>query len=78
MRTTLDLDDLLLREATNAIAEEHLDRKESVPLYTKTYVVESALRALLREHAARRLAGMFGAIPAASAAARRRVRDLKG
>lgn len=74
MRTTLDIDDVLLREATNAIAAEHLEKKEAVPVYTKTFVIETALRALLREHAARRLGRMFGAVPTASAPARRRAK----
>ena len=72
MRTTLDLDDTLLRDATSAIARDHLEKNEPVPVYTKTFVVESALKALLREHAARRLSRMFGADPAASAPPRRR------
>ncbi len=53
MRTTLDIDDDLLREAINAIERGHLDRNEAVPVYTKTFVVEAALKALLREQAAR-------------------------
>lgn len=74
MRTTLDLDDALLRDATSAIAREHLDRNEAVPVYTKTFVVEAALKALLREHAARRLSRMFGAAPTASVPPRRRAK----
>src|SRR5450432_4030557 len=74
MRTTLDLDDTLLRDATSAIARDHLEKNEPVPVYTKTFVVESALRALLREHAARRLSLMFGADTGASAPPRRRAK----
>jgi hypothetical protein len=59
------LDDTLLRDATSAIPRDHLERNEAVPVYTKTFVVESALKALLREHAARRLSRMFGAAPPA-------------
>jgi Arc/MetJ family transcription regulator len=77
MRTTLDLDDALLRDATSAIARDHLEKNEPVPVYTKTFVVESALRALLREHAARRLSRMFGAAAGASAPPRRRAKVCK-
>jgi Arc/MetJ family transcription regulator len=74
MRTTLDLDDDLLREATNAVARGYLEKNEPVPAFTKTYVVEAALKALLREQASRRLARLFGTEPAATAPHRRRVR----
>ena len=40
------LDDTLLRDATSAIPRDHLERNEAVPVYTKTFVVESALKAL--------------------------------
>ncbi len=76
MRTTLDIDDDLLRQATNAIAAEHLEKKEAVPFYTKTFVIETALKALLRRaRGTRRLGAMFGAIPTASARARRRAKS---
>jgi hypothetical protein len=74
VRTTLDLDDALLRDATSALVREHLDRNEAVPSQTKTFVVEQALRALLRELAARRLSRAFGAAPMAAAPPRRRAK----
>lgn len=74
MRTTLDLDDVLLRDAIRALVREHLDRSEAVPSHTKTFVVEQGLKALLRELAARRLSRSFGAVPTASAPPRRRAK----
>lgn len=74
MRTTLDLDDDLLRDATNAIARGYFEKNEPVPTFTKTYVVEAALKALLREQAAHRLARAFGAEPRAAAPPRRRAK----
>lgn len=74
MRTTLDLDETLLRDAISAMVREHLERNEAVPSHTKTFVVEQALRALLRELAARRLSRSFGAVPTASAPPRRRAK----
>jgi Arc/MetJ family transcription regulator len=72
VRTTLDLDDELLRLATNVLVEEAIARGESVPV-TKTHVVEEGLRALLRERAARRLASQYSGARASSPSHRKRV-----
>jgi Arc/MetJ family transcription regulator len=59
MRTTLDIDDELLTAATNVLMEQRV-REKSLAQVTKTQAVEEGLRALLRERAARELAGMYG------------------
>ena len=61
MRTTLDIDDDLLRDA-----------QERVQAPTKTALVELALRALIRQAAAERLAEAGGSLPDLEVPARRR------
>jgi Arc/MetJ family transcription regulator len=61
MRTTLDLDDDLLKEAS---------RRVHAP--SKTALVELALQALIRESARTRLAEAGGTMPDLEAPARRR------
>ncbi len=61
MRTTLDLDESLVKEAL-AVTK----------LPTKTAVIEEGLRALLRREAGRALASMGGSQPQARAIRRRR------
>lgn len=63
MRTTLDLDESLVKEAL-AVTK----------LPTKTAVIEEGLRALLRREAGRALAAMGGSQPQAKAVRRRRAR----
>ncbi len=62
MRTTLDLDDGLLKEAA---------RRVHAP--SKTALVELALRALIRESARSRLAESGGTMPDLEVPARRKV-----
>lgn len=61
MRTTLNLDETLLREAL-----------QTTGLKTKTAAVEAGLRALLEQAARRRLASLGGKVPDADAPGRRR------
>jgi Arc/MetJ family transcription regulator len=61
MRTTLDLDDRLLREALRATGAR-----------TKTALVELGLRALVEQAARRRLAALRGSAASAKAPRRRR------
>jgi Arc/MetJ family transcription regulator len=63
MRTTLDLDQELLRGA-----------QEATGVKVKTQVIEMGLQALIEQAARRRLAAMRGAIPQAKSAPRRRAR----
>lgn len=74
MRTTLDIDDELLKDATNAVMEEQMRQHKDLAQLTKTYVVEEALAALIRERAARRLAEMFSVDGTAAPPPRRRVK----
>lgn len=62
MRTTLDLDDALLAEAS---------RRVRAP--SKTALIEMALRALIRESARARLAEAGGTMPDLDVPARRRM-----
>jgi Arc/MetJ family transcription regulator len=61
MRTTLNLDEDLLREALKQTGAR-----------TKTEVLEMGLRALLEKEARRRLKGLFGEIPKLELVKRRR------
>lgn len=61
MRTTLDINDALLREA-----------QARAPARTKTALIELALQALIRESAYQRLADAAGSMPRLSIARRRR------
>lgn len=61
MRTTLNLDENLLREALKQTGAR-----------TKTEVLEMGLRALLEKEARRRLKGLFGEIPKLELVKRRR------
>jgi Arc/MetJ family transcription regulator len=61
MRTTLDLDDVLLRRAMTATKTT-----------TKTAVIELGLRELLARAARERLAALYGSDPRAEAPPRRR------
>ena len=61
MRTTVDLDEKLVKEAL-AVTK----------IATKTALIEEGLRSLLRREAARALAAMGGSDPSAKAAPRRR------
>ena len=63
MRTTLILNDALLAEAM-----------EATQAPTKTAAIEIALKTVVRQAAARRLAALGGKIPNARAAPRRRPR----
>jgi Arc/MetJ family transcription regulator len=63
MRTTLDLDEDLLRRAMSATKSP-----------TKTAVIESGLRALIARVARERLASLYGSDPGAKATPRRRTR----
>jgi Arc/MetJ family transcription regulator len=65
MRTTLALDDDLLR-----LAQEFTGVEE------KTVLVREALKALVERESARRLASLGGAMPQARSAQRRRARSL--
>jgi len=73
VRTTLDIDGALLEEATNAVREDRLRRKDSAPTSRKG-VVEAGLRALVRQLVSERLAGEFEEA-VATAPRRRRVRS---
>jgi Arc/MetJ family transcription regulator len=61
MRTTLNLDDDLIREAARLTG-----------LRVKTDVIHEGLRALIIRESARRLAALGGKLPAAKAPPRRR------
>jgi Arc/MetJ family transcription regulator len=61
MRTTVDLDDEVLRQA-----------QEYAPELTKTALLEEGLRALVRQRAARRLADAVGTQPELTVPPRRR------
>jgi Arc/MetJ family transcription regulator len=63
MRTTLNLDDRLIREAGRLTG-----------LRAKTEVIHEGLRALITRESARRLAALGGSIPGAKAPPRRRGR----
>ncbi len=63
MRTTLNLDDALMREAMRATG-----------LREKTAVVHEGLRAIIAREAARRLIALGGTMPGAKAPRRRRAR----
>jgi hypothetical protein len=61
MRTTLDLDDTLVRRAMSETRAR-----------TKTEVIEMGLQALLQREARRRLRALEGKLPGLAAARRRR------
>lgn len=61
MRTTVDLNEELLRQA-----------REHAPELTKTALIEEGLRALVKLRAARRLADAIGTQPSLTAPPRRR------
>jgi Arc/MetJ family transcription regulator len=63
MRTTINLDDDLMREAQRLTGIEE-----------RTAIIREALRALIERESARRLARLRGSDPAAAAPARRRSR----
>jgi Arc/MetJ family transcription regulator len=67
MRTTLNIDEKLLSEASRLTG-----------VVEKTSLVRMGLEALVRREAAKRLAAMGGTDPSALAAPRRRIRDRKG
>lgn len=67
MRTTLDLDEELLREAM-----------EVTHAPTKTAVVHQGLHALVERAARKRLAALYGSVPEAEAPPRRRPRPRTG
>lgn len=62
MRTTLDLNEELLREAMEAIRAP-----------TKTAAVHAGLEALVERAARKRLANLYGRVPRAEAGSRRRL-----
>lgn len=66
MRTTMNLDDALVRDAMRVTG-----------LREKTAVVHEGLRALLAREAARRLIALGGSMPKARAAPRRRSRGRR-
>ena len=66
MRTTLNLDDDLIREAGRLTG-----------LRVKTDLIHEGLRALISQHAARRLAAFGGKLRAAKAPPRRRSRESR-
>jgi Arc/MetJ family transcription regulator len=66
MRTTLNLDEHLIREATRLTG-----------LRAKTDVIHEGLRALVTRESARRLAALGGTMPSAKAPARRRPRRAR-
>ena len=66
MRTTLILDDDLVREA-----------REYTGIQEKTALVHAALRELIAKNAARRLAALGGSMPNLTAPPRRRSRPEK-
>ncbi len=61
MRTTIDLDEELVKRAV-----------ESTGITKKTQLIEEGLRALVRHQAYQRLARLGGSMPGAKAAPRRR------
>lgn len=61
MRTTLNIDDELLKDAQRAVGID-----------SKTRVIELGLRALVEQAARRRLVALYGAIPNIGAVPRRR------
>ena len=63
VRTTLNLDDELIKEAARLTG-----------FRAKTEVIHEGLRALITRESARRLAALGGALPAAKAPPRRRAR----
>ena len=63
MRTTVNLDDALIREA-----------RRLTGLQAKTDVIHEGLRALITRESARRLAALGGKLPTAKAPPRRRSR----
>ena len=63
MRTTVNLDDALIREA-----------RRLTGLQAKTDVIHEGLRALITRESARRLAALGGKLPTAKAPRRRRCR----
>jgi Arc/MetJ family transcription regulator len=67
MRTTLNIDEKLLSEASRLTG-----------VVEKTSLVRMGLEALVRKEAAKRLAAMGGTDPSALAAPRRRIRGRKG
>ena len=66
MRTTLNLDEHLLREAGRLAG-----------LRVKTEVIHEGLRALIARESGRRLAALGGSMPAAKAPSRRRSRRAR-
>ena len=66
MRTTLNLDSDLIREAERLTG-----------LRAKTEVIHEGLRALIARESARRLAALGGRMPAAKAPPRRRTRQSR-
>jgi Arc/MetJ family transcription regulator len=66
MRTTLNLDDRLIREAGRLTG-----------LRVKTEVIHEGLRALITRESARRLAALGGTMPGAKAPPRRRARRAR-
>ncbi|HVV52505.1 MAG TPA: hypothetical protein VHO06_22755 [Polyangia bacterium] len=73
MRTTLDIDAALLDQATNAVREDRLRRKDAAAT-TRKEVVELGLKALLRQLVSERLADEFEE-GLAGTARRRRIRS---
>lgn len=67
MRTTLNIDDALMRDAMRVTG-----------LRQKTAVVHAGLKALVAQDAARRLIALGGTMPSAAAAPRRRPWSDKG
>lgn len=63
MRTTLDLDEALLRKAMESTGETK-----------KTAVIERGLALLVQQAAAQRLARLYGKIPGARGAPRRKAK----
>ena len=66
MKTTLNLDEQLVREAGRLTG-----------LRAKTDVIHEGLRALITRESARRLAALGGTMPSAQAPRRRRVKRLQ-
>jgi Arc/MetJ family transcription regulator len=66
MRTTLNLDEDLIREA-----------REFSGIDEKTALVHAGLRELIAKHAARRLAALAGTMPAVTVPQRRRSQRAK-
>lgn len=65
MRTTLDLDEDLLKSAMSAV-------RNTMKTTTKTAVIEQGLRELVARAARERLASLYGSDPTAKAPPRRR------